>query len=255
MQLNLEQVATHLQKIRADHGDEHYHTALKGLFRDLILKEGGSQYMASLLEKLEERSLNVDDMRRELLNPMVDSLRASGFNTGDIEAAMGGGKGFNPAAGAAASEQVIERAIQQGMPNCKTKAHFQLVMQASEALRVYLDAAFGFDRETASKAREGLNKLLDLAPQIATVAEKLEEHPEATTNRDFVDPPPDPSREAAIQQALLAALATQKTSEELVTWYSSTKETMDQIKSQRLRNELFDAIRVKKADLREREAN
>lgn len=235
MQLNLEQVVSHLQKIKRDHGDENYHAALKGLFRDLILKEGGSQYIASLLEKLGDTEFDLESLKTEV--QQKGPAEAKAVDTPE------------------AAASVIEQAIQQGMPNCKTKAHFELTLQASEALRVYLNAAFGFDRETSAKAREGLNKLLDLAPELATVTQKLEDHPEATTNRDFVDPPRDYSNEEITQKTLLEALGTLQSSEDLTSWYSNMKTTLDQINAPRLRNELFDAIRAKKAALRSRETN
>lgn len=224
MQLNLDQVVSHLQKVRADHGDEHYHAALKGLFRDLISKDGGSQYIALLLEKLGETDFDLDGLKSELLG-----AERKGVASKPTETPL----------------SVIEQAIRQGMPHCKTKAHFDLVIQASEALRVYLDAAFALDGTTASKAREGLTKLLDLAPQLAEVAQKLEDHPEATTNRDFIDPPPEAS-EVSRQQALLAELAPITERSVLDHWYSLSKERMNGVVSQRLRDELFDAIRAKK---------
>jgi hypothetical protein len=235
MQLNLEQVVSHLQKIKRDHGDENYHAALKGLFRDLILKEGGSQYIATLLEKLGDIEFDLESLKTEVQQKVP--IEAKAVDTPE------------------AAASVIEKAIQQGMPNCKTKAHFELTLQASEALRVYLNAAFGFDRETAAKAREGLNKLIDLAPELATVTQKLEDHPEATTNRDFVEPPRDYTHEEVTQKTLLEALGTLQSSEDLTSWYSNMKTTMDQVNAPRLRNELFDAIRAKKAALRSRETN
>lgn len=244
MQLDLDQVISHLQKVRAQHGDEHYHAALKGLFRDLILKEGGAQYITKLLEKLGETSLDVDSLRQELLEPMLASVRAAGINVDDLEVPkdVAPSKASQPAT---VSARIIEQTIQQGMPNCKTKAHFDLVMQASETLRVYLDAAFGFDMVTANKARVGLLQLLDLAPQVASVAQKLEEHPEATTNKDYVEPPAYLS-EGPAQQALLGELANINDRAVLDHWYVASKARLDGIVSQRLRDELFDAIRAKK---------
>lgn len=262
MLLNLDMVVAHLKKIKAEHGDENYHAALKGLFRDLVLKEGGSEYVATLLEKLGDTEISVDGMRLDAVGPLMENLRASRLNIDDLETGVARIKRDSdlPPAGPsnprAPSERppdgavsVIERAIQQGMPHCKTKKQFELVLQASEALRIYLDAAYGFDHETAAKAREGLNTLLELAPKLATVTEKLEEHPEATTNKSFVDPPPNYSNEESIQKALLVTVATLQTSDELSSWYSSMKTTMDNIQTPRLRNELFDAIRERKAAL------
>lgn len=220
-----------LQRIRRDHGDEDFQRALRGLFRDLLWKENGEAYIERLLEALG---------RPEGLD--LASLKAEAREDWEKVSGAHGAAPSNPAA-------VVEAAIKQAVPNCKTQAHFDLILNAWQALQLYINAAYGFDRETASKARAGLDRLLDLAPQLAVTHQKLEENPEATSNRDFIDPPKQMT-EAETQQRLLLELEKITTTKDLAVWWAHNRETIDDhVVSQHVRNELFDKLRAKKAAL------
>jgi hypothetical protein len=235
-----------LQRIRQEHGDEDFQHALRGLFRDLLSKDEGLAYIERLLEALGQpagidlEALKVEAREKQEKQVVTPSSAETPMQTPAKTPAK------TPAETPAETPaQMIEDAIKQAIPNCKTQAHFDLILHAWQALQIYINAAYGFDQDSAAKAREGINRLLDLAPQLAATHQKIEEHPEATTNRDFVDPPRQ-TTEVLTQQVLLAELSGIAGMDELETWYRASRGRMASIASQRLRNELFDAIREKK---------
>jgi hypothetical protein len=231
VEIKLEQMVETLQHIRRNHGDEDFHRALRGLFRDLLWKEGGEAYIERLLQALGQPA-GVD----------LEGLKAEA--RADFEKQTGA-----RSEGATDPVKVLEAAIKQAVPNCKTQAHFDLILNAWQALQLYINAAYGFDQETAAKAREGLNRLLDLAPQLAATHEKLEDNPEATTNRDFIEPPKQ-TTEAEAQRRLMAEVDKISSLSDLNAWYAAFKPLIDHsIVTRRLRDELLDAIRAKKAAL------
>ena len=223
MNLNFDQVVAHLRKLKEQHGDETFHEALKGLFRSLLQQPGADQYIQKILEAFAIPT-TFEDVKREVETSATQPHRAPPSPS---------------------PVDVVRQAIEQEMPHCKTQAHFDLVIQAWTSLKVYLDACYGFDRQRAAQAREGLNRLLDLAPQVAQMHAKLQETPEATTNRDYVEPARELT-EHHKQQTLLAELQDLDSFDRMQTWYSNAKPIMDTIVSQKLRDELYDAIRVKK---------
>jgi hypothetical protein len=143
---------------------------------------------------------------------------------------------------------VVRQAIEEAMPHCKTQAHFDLVTQAWNALQTHLNAVYGFDKETAAKALQGLHQLLELAPKVAEAHRKLQDNPEATANLDYIEPAKELT-EHHKHQTLLAELGGIDSRSRLQSWYISVKPILDGIVSQKLRDELCDAIRVKKQSL------
>jgi len=221
MELTFDQIVAHLRKVRAEHGDESFNLALKGLFRSILTKPGADHYIQRLLEAFAIPT-TFESIKEEVLSSMPARPAPS-----------------------PSPVDVVRQAIEQEMPHCKTQAHFDLVLQAWTALKLYLDACYGFDRDKADRSREGLIRLLDLAPQVAQAHAKLREHPEATTNGDYVEPARELT-ENHKQQTLLAELRDIDSFERLKNWYSSVKPILDSIVTQKLRDELYDAIRVKK---------
>lgn len=224
IQLDLEQVTAHLKKIRTEHGEENFRLALKALVNGVMEKDGGEQYLERLVAELGV-PVDLKALKTELLQGRAAIPKTS----------------KSPA-------EIVEAAIKQEMPNCKTQAHFDLVLQSWEILKAYLNAAFSLDLETAVKAREGLNRLLDLAPQVAQAHQKLEESPEATTNRDYVDAPKQVT-EQSNQERLLVQLSAIENLTQLNTWYKTCRPIMDGIVNHKLRDQLFDAVREKKKAL------
>ena len=227
MDINLEQMVETLQRIRREHGVEDFQRALRGLFRDLLWKDGGEAYIEHLMQAL-GRPSEVD----------FERLKAEARTAWDKTSAASSAGATNPVG-------VVEAAIKQAVPNCKTQAHFDLILHAWQALQLYINAAYGLDVETAAKAREGLNRLLDLAPQLAATHEKLADNPEATKNRDFVNAPKQMT-EVETLRLLMLELGEISTPSALQEWYQRSRARMDGIITQKLRDELFDAIRAKK---------
>lgn len=223
MTLDFDQIVAHLRKVRDNQGEESFNNALKSLFRALITKPGADGYIKRLLEAFG-------------METSFPGLKA--------EVAASAAAVPSPA-GAASPVDVVRQAVQQEMPHCRTQAHFDLVLQAWTALKVYLDACYGLEPAKAAQAREGLLRLLDLAPRVAQLHEKVEQSPEATTNRDYLEPARELT-EHHKQQTLLAELGEVDSMDRLQTWYQNVKPIMDSIVSQPLRDELFDAIRAKK---------
>lgn len=222
LELGFETIVDHLRKIKAEHGDESFHLALKGLFRMVLQKPGAERYIERLLQAL-SLPKSVDDVKAE--------LQAS-----------------SPAPASSSPVDVVRQAIEQEMPHCKTQAHFDLVLQAWTALKIYLESCYGFECEKAEQGREALNRLLDLAPLVAKAHAQLQENPEATTNPDYVEPAREMT-EHHKQQTLLAELQGIDNLARLNAWYAGSKPALDSIVSQSLRDELFDAIRAKKQAL------
>jgi len=231
VEFKLEQMVETLQCIRRDHGDEDFHRALRGLFRDLLWKEGGEAYIERLLLALGQPA-GVD------LETLKAQARAD-FEKQQPEARP---------TGATDPVKVLEAAIKKAVPNCKTQAHFDLILNAWQALQLYINAAYGFDQQTAGKARAALDRLLDLAPQIAATHERLADNPEATTNRDFIEPPRQMTEFETLGQLLLQLNEIQSMNE-LQDWYQKSRPRMDDIVNQKFRAELFDSIRAKKQSL------
>ena len=50
-------------------------------------------------------------------------------------------------AGKESPAAIVEAAIKQAVPNCKTQAHFDLILNAWQAMQTYLNAAYGFDED------------------------------------------------------------------------------------------------------------
>lgn len=230
MEINLQQMVETLQRLRTEHGDEDFQRALQGLFRDLLWKDGGEAYIERLLDAL-GRPAGIDLGALKVEGPVRQATPPAPSPAGKE----------SPAA-------IVEAAIKQAVPNCKTQAHFDLILNAWQAMQTYLNAAYGFDRETADKARAGLNRLLDLAPELAATHQKLEDNPEATTNPDFVEPPKQTTEFQTLGDLLLE-LNEVASADALREWYERSKPRLNRIVSQKFRDEIFDSIRAKKRAL------
>lgn len=224
MNLSYDQVVAHLRIIRASHGEENFHKALKGLFRSLLDKPGSDEYIQRLLTEF-SCSVNLEEIKAEV----KASLPVSKDLHGD-------------------AVEIVRQAIEQQMPHCKTQAHFDLVLQAWETLKVYLEAAYGFDLDGMAMARGGLNRILDLAPQVAKAHAQVQASPEAVTNADYREPARELT-EHHKHATLLVELEGIDDMDRLQAWYMSAKPILDSIVSQGLRDQIFNAIREKKLAL------
>lgn len=229
MDLRVEDIASHLQKIRDDQGEADFQTALQGLLKQLLVEEKNEPFVVLLLQHL---NTTVD---LEALKAEAASLRTKRQEAQAAAQAVSGGRDLS---------QVMTEHLKSQMPNLKTQAQFDLVMTAFETLQHYLNAAFAGSPNLA-KSRETLDQLLDLAAKIAVLEEKVQELPQAEKHADFVTPPREFTEHDKVKQ-LLAVLPTLATFEALQQWYRAEKPTMDSIVSLDLRNQLFDAIRSRR---------
>jgi len=218
MELHLDQVAQHLRGIK-DKSPESYKLAVTNLIKSMLVKEseGTEAFLTRLLDALGDKETDIGALREE-----VAQLKAEKATTGVDEL-----DSFNAA-------------LQQQIPNLKTKAQFDLTTTIFMAIQQYLNAAFGNDQENAAAMRKGLDQALDLAAQMGTVAETLKDIPEATTNKAFVDPPVN---QEVAQKQLLSEVVKLETKELFNQWYRANKITLDGITDPELRNELYDTIR------------
>ena len=149
------------------------------------------------------------------------------------------------------SDDMMLAAIKAQVPNLRTQAQFNAFMSCFDALKTTLNAYYGGENASAELAREALNKGLDMAKQISEMAEKLEEMPDEVKSdaaKEFTAPAKE-LHEYDVHRELVAELSSLTSQEALQDWYQGHRDQMDRVVSQKLRNELFDAIRAKRSEL------
>lgn len=211
-----------LARIRERFGEVAYTEAAEGAARELL----GHPELA--------------DITREVLKDVVDFKK--------IDATP------KPAAvkPSATMDQVIAQQVKQQMPGLKTQAQFETFMAAFNSLRLYMNHTFLGEKAQADQAKEVLLLALDNAAKATELSEKLGEVPEAATSPEAekYKSPPKEFGELEVQQSLLEELKGITAMDDLTQWYLAAKVRFDSVVSLNYRNELYDAIRAKKADLR-----
>ncbi len=234
MKLSLDEIEAHLSRIRAgENGEENLKRALESFARGLVTDARGLEFLLGLLEKV-----NVDLDLEALKEAEAERKRVAASQAAQAKVDAEAGN----------LSEALLGAMQQQIPGLKTQAHFDVVLNAWSALVAYFNAAFSSNAVNLAQSRDLLNKVLDLAPQLANMTEVLEDHPEATKNADFVTPPKQFTEREKVK-ALLEELPSITTDEALTAWYTEKKPVMDTVVSQALRNELYDAIRTLKTKL------
>ncbi len=148
-------------------------------------------------------------------------------------------------------EALMGEMLRQQMPGIKSQAQYNAVLGALDAFRLTVNALLSSDQVKAVEGRKALDMAMDVIAKATEVTNRLEEVPEAATSKTaaaFKDPPAE-FHEYDAQRQLLSALPSLHSLDELSTWYAETKGLRDKVVSQGLRNELLDAIRVKKHEL------
>lgn len=212
----------HFQKIRQEQGEAAYEKARHDFAVAMVMKEHGEEYVKNLWPDLDIEALKEEAKTR-----------------------------FPQPPGGSSPEEAVLNAMRQQIPNLRTQAQFNVFMTSFDALRHTLNSAFGRDRTGFEKGTAALVKALDSAFTISEVVEKLRENPDAALSAaasEFKDPPKE-FGEYDLQRGLLAELSNLGSLGALNQWYEASKPKIDRIVSQTLRNELFDAIRQKKAGL------
>lgn len=233
MEVNIDQLATHLKKLRDEQGEEAYRASLTGFAKNLLSQGETAPFIEKLLERLEDK-LDLEPLKKE-----AETLQAQREKAQQAAKDVANAPDFN---------QAMIGAMKQQMPNLKTQAQFDLVMRIFEAVQLYLNASFGDDEQGAAHARNALNQGLDLAPKLVVMAEEAAESPEIPTNPAYTEEPRQFTEEAICDQ-LMAELEGLGSVEQLQQWYGVHKSDLDRIVSQGLRNKLFDRIRDRKKEL------
>lgn len=222
-------LAEQLEQLRQKLGDDAYAKARHDIAMGVILKPNGDQFLKNVFPDFDFEPIRKEaEARQQNPQPSADQ----------------------------SPETMFFEMIQKQIPSLKTQAHFNAFLGSFDALRAVLDCYFRGDSLGAVKAREALEKTLNVAGQLSEVASKVQEIPEEHRSpgmQEFVEPPKQ-FHEYDDQRRFLVELAGISSSAQLQEWYVKTRPAIDRsIVSQSLRNELFDAIRAKRIELKEKE--
>ena len=218
MKVSREELLKQLEILKAEHGEEAYLQAKQSLINILILQPEGEKYLKAAFP----------DLDVEAAKKSAQETASRPFQTEDL---LG--------------------MIRTYLPNLKTEGQMQLFMTAFDTFVLTLNSYYAGDLETAGKAREALNKVLDVAELMPELQNKVQEVPaeqrsEAASN--LVNPP-RAFHEIEDQRRLLAELEGLKDRGSLNEWYRTQRSRIDRVVTPAYRNELFDAIRAKQDQL------
>jgi hypothetical protein len=223
-----EDIVRQLQEIREKHGEAAYKSACKDLARKALHIPQSDAVLKRLLPDLD-----------------IDELRAEGPTPPPVP------RGPDMPSFGGPDQQVMLQMLQGQIPSMKTQGQLKVFMGCFNALRLTLDGYFGGQTAGAEIAREGLNKLLDMARGISGVTEQLREVPveaQSEVARKFheeVHPPVEGGVEEAVVKDLLSTLAGVPLEDHFKQWYMHNRNKIEQVKTPELRNKLFDAIRAR----------
>lgn len=222
----LENLITHLNGIRERHGEDAWRRACTDVARTLLSQGGKSETFARGAFK---DIVDFDSLDREL-----EAMRAQGAPEG------------------AASQNAMMQALASQVPHLRTQAQFNAIMVMFDSVRVLADAIFALDKPREAEARQAFDKAVEVAQKVTEISEQLREVPEAATSAaaDEFKSPPKQFGEYDTHKALMGELAKITSLSDLQDWYGRSRDKMDRVVSQTLRNTLFDAIRVRKEQLR-----
>ena len=145
--------------------------------------------------------------------------------------------------------RIMIDAMKSTMPGLRTQAQFNAFMASFDALRLLMNYVFEGNTEKVLESKRALEMAIDAASQVTRISDQLRDVPEAATSEaaeEFKNPPAE-FQEYDVQKQLMAELESISGHAQLVQWYETTVKGLEsKIKSQTLRNSLFDAIRQKK---------
>lgn len=221
--LKLEDVVARLNQVKEHQGEEAYRSAVKEFVITLLGMPNAEIFLAGFLSSAAEDGadwLDLEELRKESERRKAQPQMPN-----------------------------MAELIRQMVPSIRTQGQYDLYMQAFEALSITMDNYFS--NRDATVSLETLNKCLAMAPRVADLVEKAEQIPEEERQKDvqgFVQPPVQFTEEED-QRRLLTELASVTTTQALNTWYLGERSRIDKVVSKKYRDELFDAIRAKKAAL------
>ncbi len=146
-------------------------------------------------------------------------------------------------------EEAFMKAIQARLPGLSSQAQMNAFMATFDALCFTVNAICLRNAEHEEAGLKAFKQALHVTRTATEITEKLRDVPEAATSavsEEFKKPPFEFS-EREVQQSLLAELQAIKDPYQFYTWYTLSKERRDLVRSQGLRNELYDTIRAKNA--------
>jgi len=151
-------------------------------------------------------------------------------------------------------ETAFAQMVKARIPGMSSQAQHTAFMSGFDAYCFTMQAICSGNAENEALGRKTLYQAFDVAKKATEVTEKLREVPEAATSEAsevFKRPPPE-FAEAQEQQALLAELNAISDIAGLTEWYVETRARRDLVRTQSLRNKLYDAIRERRNNLTER---
>jgi len=225
--INIEALISQLRQLRLDKGDEAFMAAIQSVAEQILVSPQGEGLLKAAMPDID-----------------LDKLKAS--VVAEKQSVVSG-----------SPDEAMMKMLAMQVPNMKTQAQFNAFMGCFDALRATLNAYFGDQKAAAEMGREALNQALDMAKQIATMSEKLNEIPDEVKSdeaKEFTRPAKE-LHEYDTCKRLLGELTGLQTTEALQKWYSESRQTIDEVMSAKPRNELMDAIRAKRNELMAKDAN
>lgn len=228
-----------MNRIRREHGEEAYREAAKNAAKMAMARGGKAElFMRGALKDV----VDFDAIKRE---------REAEFAPPPREPEPPKPPPPTPLP----ADEAMAKAIMGQIPGCETQAQFNAMLACFDALRLLLAAIFINNKESGVRAKEALDRALMVAVTATDIAGKLKDVPEAAMGpgaEEFKEPPKQ-FHEHDIQRSLLAELATVTALDALNAWYQTNRTRMDQVVSPSLRNVLFDAIKTKKAEIKQQQ--
>jgi hypothetical protein len=222
-----------LEGIRKEHGDEVYLQSVADAIAALKAQGPRGEQLARMLFK---------DIDPNLLPKPTEPVMPGGFIPGAPPPP-------EPPPEPPPLNADMAQSIMDQIPGLRSQAQFNVTMAAFDALRLLLGSIFTGDREGAEKASKALEGVIEAARQATIITNNLRDVPEAAKGGDEFRKAPIEVGEYDRMKALLAELEGIVTKDGFAEWYKTNRARFDEVKSQSLRNTLFDAIRAKKDKL------
>lgn len=221
---NLDDLKIRLGQLKALYGDKLYDEACSELKQILGPEAEGSDLIKSCLETLTAAEEGLKEPSRKA------PKRFLGLPKLEQNEAF----------------QVFAKAlVDQRMLKLGSQAQYDAFEGALYAFCALASKILSKDTNTETEATI-LGEALTALRLATDLTNKIREVPEAAaeTSKDFIDPPKE-LVERDLQAALLAELDRLDGIAQFNSWYSQNRERIDRVVSYSLRNELYDAIRLK----------
>ncbi len=143
--------------------------------------------------------------------------------------------------------QVLIAAMRDRMPSLKTQAQLLAFMAGFDSLCLHLEAIFSGRTDDQKITDKALRDSIDLAYRATVIVERVADTA-VPVDPVFLDAPKE-FGERAVAEGLLEELDRQD-AQSLEEWYRASKSKFDNVVTQSLRNQLFDAVRAKQVSFR-----